>query len=96
MIKKTPKLLVGFLTICIIWCSSFCVPVFADTPNKLIDSAIIQSSNGVISVVSQSSRSIWLISVENFDGTVSKNKLSDNFESTTFGPSVLMRSLIMI
>lgn len=69
MIKKTPKLLVGLLTICIFWCSSFCVPVFgADViqRNSLINSSLLKRSNGVVSLVSQSNRDTDYLDMTSF------------------------------
>lgn len=85
MIKKTPKLLVGLLTLCFVWCSSLYIPVYAATATRVLSGAAIINSDGSISIVSQSSRYIYYVELDNTkSGTIKLTYTGSNAGNLLF------------
>lgn len=74
MIKKNRKWIVGILSLCLIWCLSLPIPVYALNPNVHLNNATISFNNGNPYVISQNGRNLYLIDLGDYkSGTITLN-----------------------
>lgn len=85
MVKKNRKWIAGVLSLCLVWCLSMPIPVYALNPNVHINLANIGFNNGNPYVLSQTARNLYLIDL----GEVKSGTITLSFAYSSYVGTIL-------